>query len=215
MYRSCRSLFFTFNRNGTQYSSKRLCHMNQTQEISPLDGIRIIDLTRIVAGPYCTMILGDLGAEVLKIERPGTGDEARKWGPPYIPDTNETCYFISLNRNKKSICVDLKSQRGRELLYEIAKKSDVLVENYVPGKLNEFGLGYEDFSKIAPHLIYCSITGYGSQGKYKNKPGYDVIVASIGGLLHITGPQNGEPVKVGVAVTDLATGNKQIHIFSL
>lgn len=173
---------------------------------APLRDVRILDLTRIVAGPYCTMILGDLGADVIKIERPGTGDEARKWGPPYIANTTETCYFASLNRNKKSVCVDIKSQKGREILYELAKHSDVLVENYVPGKLDELKLGYEDFKQIAPRLIYCSITGYGATGPYRNKPGYDVIAASIGGLLHITGPENGEPAKAGVAVTDLATG---------
>ncbi|XP_023012350.2 succinyl-CoA:glutarate CoA-transferase [Leptinotarsa decemlineata] len=173
---------------------------------SPLNGIRILDLTRIVAGPYCTMILSDLGAEVIKIERPGTGDEARKWGPPFIRDTPEACYFVSVNRNKKSVCVDLKSPKGKDIIYKLAEKSDVFVENYVPGKLDELGLGYEELKKIAPSLIYCSITGYGPRGPYRNKPGYDVIAASVGGLLHITGPKNGEPVKVGVAVTDLATG---------
>ncbi|CAG9814257.1 unnamed protein product [Phaedon cochleariae] len=175
-------------------------------ENSPLNGIRILDLTRIVAGPYCTMVLSDLGAEVIKVERPGTGDESRKWGPPFIGNTSESCYFVAVNRNKKSICVNLKSPKGRDILYKLAKKSDVLVENYVPGKLDELQLGYEDFNKVAPHLIYCSITGYGSKGPYKHKPGYDVIAASVGGLLHITGPSGGEPVKVGVAVTDLATG---------
>lgn len=175
-------------------------------ENSPLHGIRIIDLTRIVAGPYCTMILSDLGAEVLKVERPGTGDEARKWGPPFINNTTETCYFVALNRNKKSVCIDLKSSEGRDIIYNLAEKSDVLVENYVPGKLDKLKLGYDDVKKVAPHLIYCSITGYGSEGPYKNKPGYDVVAASMGGLLHITGPKDGEPVKVGVAVTDLVTG---------
>lgn len=181
-------------------------HQDANSDISPLNGIRIIDLTRIVAGPYCTMILSDLGAEVIKIERPGTGDEARKWGPPFIRNTSETCYFVALNRNKKSVCVDLKSPKGRDILYALAETSDVLVENYVPGKLGEMNLGYEDFKKVAPHLIYCSITGYGPAGPYKSRPGYDVIAASVGGLLHITGPKDGEPVKVGVAITDLATG---------
>ncbi|XP_043259015.1 succinate--hydroxymethylglutarate CoA-transferase [Colletes gigas] len=171
---------------------------------SPLAGIRILDLTRIVAGPYCTMILGDLGAEILKIERPGGGDEARKWGPPFVEGTQESLYFLSVNRNKKSICIDLKN--GKDIIYELAKKSDVLVENYVPGKLGQMSLGYEDISKVAPHLIYCSLTGYGYEGPYMNRPGYDVIAASIGGLLDITGPKDGPPCKVGVAVTDLATG---------
>ncbi|CAL7939353.1 unnamed protein product [Xylocopa violacea] len=171
---------------------------------SPLAGIRVLDLTRIIAGPYCTMILGDLGAEILKVEKPGTGDEARKWGPPFMKGTKESTYFLCVNRNKKSICINLKE--GKDIIYELAKKSDVLIENYVPGKLKKMGLGYEDISKVAPHLIYCSLTGYGYEGPYANRPGYDVIAASIGGLLHITGQKNGPPCKVGVAVTDMATG---------
>lgn len=171
---------------------------------SPLNGVRVLDLTRIVAGPYCTMILGDLGAEILKIERPGGGDEARKWGPPFFKGTQESTYFMSVNRNKKSVCVDLK--RGKDIIYDLAQTCDVLVENYVPGKLNGIGLGYEDIAKVAPRLIYCSLTGYGSQGPYANRPGYDVIAASLGGLLHITGPKDGPPCKVGVAMTDLAMG---------
>ncbi|XP_012272977.1 succinate--hydroxymethylglutarate CoA-transferase isoform X1 [Orussus abietinus] len=170
----------------------------------PLSGVRILDLTRIVAGPYCTMILGDLGAEVLKIERPGTGDESRKWGPPFFEGTQESTYFSCVNRNKKSVCIDLK--KGRQVIYDLIKECDVLVENYVPGKLKEMGLGYEDIRKIAPKLIYCSLTGYGSTGPYASKPGYDVIAASVGGLMHITGPKDGPPCKVGVAMTDLATG---------
>lgn len=190
-----------FKVNSISLKIAKMCY-----SYAPLSGVRILDLTRIVAGPYCTMILGDLGAEILKIERPGSGDEARKWGPPFIGDSEEACYFIALNRNKKSVCVDIKCRKGREILYDLAKTADVLVENYVPGKLDEFGLGYEDFKVVNPGLIYCSISGYGPDGPYRNKPGYDVIAASLGGLLHITGPENGEPVKVGVAMTDLATG---------
>ncbi|XP_003704841.1 succinyl-CoA:glutarate CoA-transferase [Megachile rotundata] len=171
---------------------------------SPLSDVRVLDLTRIIAGPYCTMILGDLGAEILKVEKPGSGDEARKWGPPFIKDTQESVYFLSVNRNKKSICIDLKE--GKDIIFELAKKCDVLVENYIPGKLKQMGLGYEDISKIAPHIIYCSLTGYGYEGPYANRPGYDVIAASVGGLLHITGEKDGPPCKVGVAVTDIATG---------
>ncbi|XP_058446051.1 succinate--hydroxymethylglutarate CoA-transferase [Malaya genurostris] len=170
----------------------------------PLEGVKILDLTRIVAGPYCTMVLSDMGAEVYKVERPGTGDESRKWGPPFLNDSDDAVYFMAANRNKKSICIDLK--KGREVIYDLARKCDVLVENYVPGKLNQMALGYNDFKKIAPRLIYCSITGYGSTGPYKAKPGYDVIAASIGGLLHITGSENGPPAKVGIAITDIATG---------
>ncbi|PSN48104.1 Succinate--hydroxymethylglutarate CoA-transferase [Blattella germanica] len=171
---------------------------------SPLAGVRILDLTRIVAGPFCTMTLGDLGAEVIKIEMPGSGDETRKWGPPYITNSSETVYFISLNRNKKSVCINLKS--GRDIIYDLAAKCDVLIENYIPGKLDELGLGYEDIKKVAPQIVYCSLTGYGTKGPYANRPGYDVIASSVGGLLHITGPEGGEPCKVGVAMVDMSTG---------
>ncbi|XP_053677467.1 succinate--hydroxymethylglutarate CoA-transferase [Anopheles nili] len=170
----------------------------------PLEGIKILDLTRIVAGPYCTMVLGDLGAEVYKIERPFAGDESRKWGPPFMRNSTDSVYFMAANRNKKSVCVNLKT--GREIIYELAKKCDVLVENYVPGKLDGLGLGYETIKTIAPGLVYCSITGFGSEGPYRSKPGYDVIAASMGGLLHITGSENGPPAKVGIAITDIATG---------
>ncbi|GFT44827.1 succinate--hydroxymethylglutarate CoA-transferase [Nephila pilipes] len=170
----------------------------------PLAGIRILDMTRILAGPFCTMILGDLGAEVIKVENPNGGDETRNWGPPFI--NNESAYFISINRNKKSIAIDLKMPQGRDLIKELAVKSDVLVENFVPGKLSSFGLDYDSLKQIAPHLIYCSITGYGSTGPYATRPGFDVIAASMSGLLSITGPEDGEPCKVGVAMTDLATG---------
>lgn len=173
---------------------------------SPLSNIRVLDLTRIVAGPYCTMILGDMGAEIIKIENPNGGDESRKWGPPFVNNTSESCYFLSLNRNKKSVCVDLKHPEGRDLVKHLASKCDVLVENYVPGKLEKLGLGYSDISKVVPEIVYCSLTGYGSVGRYSNRPGYDVIAASIGGLINITGPQDGEPCKVGVALTDMSTG---------
>lgn len=166
----------------------------------------MIDLTRIVAGPFCTMILGDLGAEIYKIEQPGSGDEARKWGPPYVEGSNTTCYFVSLNRNKKSVCVNLKTTEGIKIIKDLAKVSDILVENFVPGKLDALGIGYNVLKNIAPKLIYLSVTGYGSRGPYKNRPGYDVIAASIGGLLDITGPKDGSPCKPGVAMTDLATG---------
>ncbi|XP_014283939.1 succinate--hydroxymethylglutarate CoA-transferase [Halyomorpha halys] len=171
-----------------------------------IENIRVLDLTRIVAGPYCTMILGDLGADVIKIEQPGSGDETRHWPPFTIGDKDLSCYFSCLNRNKKSLCVNLKSFEGKKIIYELSKKSDVLVENYVPGKLDSLDLGFETINAIAPQLIYCSITGYGLKGPYMNRPGYDVIAASIGGLVNITGPKDGEPCKVGVAMTDIATG---------
>lgn len=173
---------------------------------NPLNGVKIIDLTRIVAGPFCTMILGDLGAEIYKIEHPKTGDESRKWGPPHVQGSDATCYFVSLNRNKKSVCVNLKTPKGLQIIKDLVKVCDVLIENYVPGKLDSLGLGYTELKCISPSLIYLSLTGYGSEGPYKNRPGYDVIAASIGGLLNITGPKDGDPCKPGVAMTDLATG---------
>ncbi|KAI0227456.1 hypothetical protein LSAT2_022086 [Lamellibrachia satsuma] len=157
-------------------------------KISPLDGIRVLDMTRVLAGPYCTMILGDLGAEVIKIERPGTGDDTRAWGPPWLK--KESAYFVSINRNKKSIAVNLKSEQGAELVRQLASKCDVLVENYVPAVLSKLGLGYEQMKEVAPQLIYTSITGFGPTGPYSGRGGYDPIAAAVGGLLHITGPEN-------------------------
>ncbi|XP_076030019.1 succinyl-CoA:glutarate CoA-transferase [Oratosquilla oratoria] len=184
------------------------CHTSPTESEShtegPLHGIRVLDMTRILAGPFTTMILSDLGAEVIKVEKLGSGDDTRQWGPPFIND--ESCYFMSVNRNKKSIAVDYRKEEGRQVLYDLAKKSDVLIENFVPGTLERHGLGYENLKSFTPQLIYCSISGYGSTGPYKNKPGYDVIAASIAGLVGVTGPEGGDPCKVGVAMTDLATG---------
>lgn len=169
----------------------------------PLSGIRVLDLTRILAGPFCTMILGDLGAEVIKVEKPGLGDETRQWGPPF--KGRESCYFLSINRNKKSIMVDFKKPEGKKIIRDLAAKSDILVENYIPGALEDAGLGYKALSKINPKIIQCSITGFGQTGPYNQRAGYDVIAASVGGLMHITGPEHGEPCKIGVAMTDLAT----------
>nr|XP_034985054.1 succinate--hydroxymethylglutarate CoA-transferase isoform X2 [Zootoca vivipara] len=172
--------------------------------VKPLDGVRILDLTRVLAGPFATMNLGDLGAEVIKVEKPGAGDDTRSWGPPFLG--MESVYFLSVNRNKKSIAVNMKNPRGAKIIKELAAVCDVFVENYVPGKLAEMGLGYEDINKIAPHIVYCSITGYGQTGPKFQQPGYDSVAAAVSGLLHITGPQEGEPVRPGVAMTDLATG---------
>ncbi|KAI9016384.1 CoA-transferase family III domain-containing protein [Phycomyces nitens] len=179
----------------------------------PLEGIRVLDLTRVLAGPYCTMMLGDLGAEVIKIEHP-KGDDTRAWGPPYAENVHdlgdgvqgESAYFLCANRNKKSVTVNMKSEDGQRLLHDLVKKSDILVENYLPGKLSEMGMGYEQLKKINPKLIYASITGYGQTGPYAKRPGYDVIIEAEAGLMHITGEPDGEPVKVGVAITDLTTG---------
>nr|XP_033786152.1 succinate--hydroxymethylglutarate CoA-transferase isoform X2 [Geotrypetes seraphini] len=172
--------------------------------VRPLEGVKILDLTRVLAGPFATMILGDLGAEVIKVERPGSGDDTRSWGPPFVG--SESAYFLSVNRNKKSIAVNIKDPKGPRIVRELAAACDVFVENYIPGKLAEMGLGYEDVSKIAPHIIYCSITGYGQTGPMFQRAGYDSVAAGVSGLLHITGPQGGDPVRPGVAMTDLATG---------
>ncbi|XP_024081805.1 succinate--hydroxymethylglutarate CoA-transferase [Cimex lectularius] len=185
-----------------QYLKRRLYSTN-----SPLDHIKVLDLSRIVAGPFCTMLLGDLGAEVFKVEVPGVGDETRLW-PPHVNYNKDemTCYFGALNRNKKSICVNFKSKKGVEIIHKLAEKCDVLVENFVPGKLDSIGLGYEAINKTAPHIVYCSITGFGPRGPYKERMGYDIVAASVGGLFHITGPKGGDPCKTGVAITDLSTG---------
>ncbi|KNC50057.1 L-carnitine dehydratase/bile acid-inducible protein F [Thecamonas trahens ATCC 50062] len=180
----------------------------------PLEGIRVLDLSRILAGPYCTMMLGDLGAEVIKVEAVAGGDPTRKWGPPFaerIDDTDEaseSAYFLCVNRNKSSIAVDFKSERGVALIKALAAVSDVVVENFVPGKLAQLGL---DFDSLAPGntrggLIYASITGFGPDGPLATRAGYDVIAAGMGGLMGITGEADGPPVKVGVAITDIATG---------
>ncbi|KAF9969799.1 hypothetical protein BGZ73_007678 [Actinomortierella ambigua] len=178
----------------------------------PLDGIRVLDLTRVLAGPYCTMLLGDLGAEVIKIENPKGGDDTRAWGPPFAANKDdpkapgESAYFLGVNRNKKSVTVNIRSKDGQAILQDLARQCDILVENYVPGKLSEYGLGYQQVKKLNPRLIYASITGYGQTGPYASRPGYDVMIEAEGGLMYITGESNGPPVKVGVAVTDLTTG---------
>nr|XP_031310503.1 succinate--hydroxymethylglutarate CoA-transferase isoform X3 [Camelus dromedarius] len=175
-----------------------------TDNMKPLEGVKILDLTRVLAGPYATMNLGDLGAEVIKVERPGTGDDTRTWGPPFVG--TESTYFLSVNRNKKSIAVNIKDPKGVKVIKELAAVCDVFVENYVPGKLSAMGLGYEDIDKIAPHIVYCSITGYGRTGPLSQRAGYDAVACAVSGLMHITGPEDGDPVRPGVAMTDLATG---------
>ncbi|KAL1006775.1 hypothetical protein UPYG_G00076930 [Umbra pygmaea] len=172
--------------------------------VQPLEGVKVLDLTRVLAGPFATMLLGDLGAEIIKVERPGTGDDTRAWGPPFVG--SESAYFLSVNRNKKSIAVNLKDPRGAKIILELAGKCDVLVENYLPGKLQQMGLGYNEVNKAAPGLVYCSISGYGQTGPMSQRPGYDSIASAASGMMHITGPEDGDPVRPGVAMTDLATG---------
>ena len=177
---------------------------DQTTNDTLLSGIRVLDLSRILAGPHCTMTLGDLGAEVVKVERPGTGDDTRTWGPPFVG--GESAYYLCCNRNKKSISIDLKNPRGSQLVKELAKVSDVLVENFTPGLMKRFGLDYGTLREHNPRLIYCSISAYGQDGPYRDRPGYDMVLSAVGGLMWITGPEGGEPCKVGVAITDVLTG---------
>ncbi|XP_055007154.1 succinate--hydroxymethylglutarate CoA-transferase isoform X2 [Boleophthalmus pectinirostris] len=178
--------------------------MKTVDGVRPLDGVRVLDLTRVLAGPFATMLLGDLGAEVIKVEKPGSGDDTRSWGPPFVG--SQSVYFLSVNRNKKSIAVDMKHPRGAGVIRELARVSDVLVENFLPGKLSEFGLGPEQLREQNPQLIYCSISGYGQSGPSSLSPGYDSILSAVSGMMHITGPEGGDPVRPGVAMTDLATG---------
>ena len=182
---------------------------------APLTGIRVLDLTRVLAGPWCTQNLADLGAEVIKIERPGSGDDTRSWGPPYLKDeqncnTTEAAYYLSANRNKQSVALDIASERGAGLVRELARQSDIMVENFKVGGLRKYGLDYESIKTVNPALIYCSITGFGQTGPYANRPGYDFMIQGMGGLMSITGERDdlpgGGPQKAGVAVADLMTG---------
>jgi crotonobetainyl-CoA:carnitine CoA-transferase CaiB-like acyl-CoA transferase len=170
-----------------------------------LAGVRVVDLTRVLAGPYCTMMLGDLGADVIKIEIPGRGDDTRQWGPPFTAK-GESAYFISANRNKRSLTLDLKSDKGIQILKALIRDADAVVENFRAGTMARWGLDYEALQAIRPGLIYCSITGYGHSGPYKERPGYDFIAQALAGFMSITGPADGEPIRAGVAIADLASG---------
>ena len=170
----------------------------------PLDGVRVVDLTRALAGPYCTMVLGDLGAEVLKIEQPGTGDETRGWGPPFIAD--QSGYFLSINRNKKSMTLDLKSPDGLAVLKRLVERADVLVENFRPGTLGRLGLDWPAAQKLNPSLIYCAISGFGQDGPRANQPAYDQIIQGLSGAMSLTGPVEGPPSKFGIAISDIGAG---------
>ena len=180
-----------------------------------LDHLRILDLTRVLAGPWCTQLLADLGADVIKIERPGAGDDTRHWGPPYLKDaaghdTTEAAYYLAANRGKRSVTVDIADPQGQALLRKLAAQSDVLIENYKVGQLAKYGLDYAALAAENPRLIYCSVTGFGQTGPYKDRAGYDFIIQGLGGLMSITGERDGAPgagpQKVGVAVADLMTG---------
>jgi crotonobetainyl-CoA:carnitine CoA-transferase CaiB-like acyl-CoA transferase len=182
-----------------------------TNPMLPLDGVRIFDLTRILAGPTCTQLLGDLGADVIKIERPGQGDDTRKWGPPYVKDadgkdTTESAYYLCANRSKRSITLDLSNAEGIALAKKLLKECDILVENFKVGSLAKLGLSYEQLREEFPGLIYCSVTGFGQTGPYAKRAGYDFLAQGMGGIMSITGTPGVEPVKVGVGIADVMTG---------
>ncbi|ANU26190.1 CaiB/BaiF CoA transferase family protein [Planococcus versutus] len=169
-----------------------------------LTGMKILDLSRVLAGPYCTMILGDLGAEVIKVEAPGGSDETRNWGPPF--QNGVSAYFLSVNRNKKSVTVDLKTPEGIAVIKKLAAESDVVVSNFKTGTMERLGIGYETLSAINPRIVYCSITGFGETGPDRDMPGYDFIIQAMSGLMSITGDKKSGPQKMGVAITDVLTG---------
>ena len=169
-----------------------------------LEGIRVLDLTRALAGPFCTLMLGDNGADVIKVEIPGTGDDTRKWGPPFIGE--ESAYYLSINRNKRSLTLNLQDAKAQEVFMKLAKDIDVVVENFTPGVMGRFGLDYDAVKAVSPKVVYCSISGFGQDGPYRNRPAYDQIMQGVGGLMSITGEPDGEPQKIGIAVTDIGAG---------
>ena len=169
-----------------------------------LQDIQVLDLTRALAGPFCTLMLGDYGADVIKIEIPETGDDTRHWGPPFIGD--ESAYFLSINRNKRSLTLNFKEQEAIKIFLKLVEKADVVVENFTPGVMKRFGLDYEAVKAINPSIIYCSISGFGQDGPYQNRPAYDQIMQGVSGLMSITGEPDGEPQKVGIAVSDIGAG---------
>jgi crotonobetainyl-CoA:carnitine CoA-transferase CaiB-like acyl-CoA transferase len=172
-------------------------------DMQSLEGVRVLDFSRVLAGPLCTMILGDLGADVIKVEQPGVGDETRGWGPPFVGE--DSTYFLAVNRNKRSVALDLTSEDGARAARALARRSDVLVENFRPGLMERFGLGHDALRQENPGLVYCTISAYaGAPGT--SRPGYDIVMQAVSGLMSITGPREGEPVRVGVAVLDVAAG---------
>jgi len=177
----------------------------------PLAGFRVLDLSRILAGPWASQMLADLGAEVIKIERPGQGDDTRGWGPPYMLDesgneTGEAAYFHGANRGKLSVCIDISSKQGQQLIRQLTEQCDVLIENFKVGGLKKYDLDYASIKAINPKLVYCSITGFGQTGPYRERAGYDFMIQAMGGLMSVTGEREGEPMKVGVALSDVMTG---------
>lgn len=176
-----------------------------------LAGVKVLDLSRILAGPSAAQLLGDLGADVVKVEKPGEGDDTRKWGPPYIRDqegrrTDESAYYLSANRNKRSIAIDIASEQGQALVHRLIAQADVLIENYKKGGLAKYGLSYEQIRERYPRLVYCSVTGFGQTGPYASRPGYDFLIQGMGGIMSLTGEPQGQPMKVGVGIADVMTG---------
>ena len=185
--------------------------MTKKTYTGPLQGLRILDLSRILAGPTCTQMLGDLGADVIKVERPREGDDTRKWGPPYLKDLNgidttESAYYLSANRSKRSLTVDISFPEGQKLIRKLAGKSDVLIENYKVGGLKKYGLDFSSLNKELPNLIYCSISGFGQTGPKSHRPGYDFMIQAMGGIMSVTGEPDGSPMKVGVGIADVMCG---------
>jgi len=169
----------------------------------PLTGLRVLDLSRILAGPTCTQLLGDMGADIIKVERPGQGDDTRKWGPHFVKDTDsndtsESAYYLSSNRNKRSISVDITTEKGQQQIHTLLASCDVLIENFKVGALKKYGLSYDDLKEDFPQLIYCSITGFGQTGPNAHRAGYDLLAQGFGGIMSLTGEPEGEPMKVGV-----------------
>lgn len=176
-----------------------------------LDGIRVLDLSRILAGPSAAQLLGDLGADVVKVEKPGEGDDTRKWGPPFVEDadgqpTTESAYYLCANRNKRSIEIDIASAEGQQLIMRLLENADILVENYKVGGLSSYGLAYDQIKERFPRLVYCSITGFGQTGPYATRAGYDFLIQGMGGIMSLTGEPEGQPIKVGVGIADVMTG---------
>jgi crotonobetainyl-CoA:carnitine CoA-transferase CaiB-like acyl-CoA transferase len=191
--------------------SQALVYQREALKMGPLDGVKVFDLSRILAGPTCTQLLGDLGADIIKVERPGVGDDTRRWGPPYLKDdagkdTAESGYYLASNRNKRSIALDLSSARGQEIARRIATQCDIVIENYKVGDMARYGLSYPDLVKSNPALIYCSISGFGQTGPYAARAGYDLLAQGIGGIMSVTGEPDRPPMKVGVGVADLMCG---------
>jgi len=186
-------------------------HSQECKNTGPLKGIRVLDLSRILAGPYCTQLLGDYGADVIKVERPGSGDDTRAWGPPYVTGedgspSRESAYYLAANRNKRSIELDISTPEGAETVRQLAGKCDVVIENFKVGGLKKYGLDYASLSRIDPGLVYCSISGYGQTGPNASRPGYDLLAQAYGGIMSLTGMPEGEPMKVAVGIADVMCG---------